>query len=398
MALQIQPPGLKYQIDQSPLTARAWTYQEAILSPRCLYFTSDQIYFECNLFQSCESIDTVMSPRHNVTSSELVYRARESVGKSQDMHYLLLNSGIHRSFSAWPLFRDHLVHSEVTQSGMWRLYSKLVKNYSRKALTYDSDALNAISAILAKLQESQIYPDGFHWGLPLDQFEGGLTWSCSSDLIRREGFPSWSWLGWKGHINFEDGCLRTNATPPQLSAWKICSGKFERLFPGSYFRNNGQVPQAMLEEPVMCPWLSDLDTVEASRLLVAKGYVLLLPILKPFRSDEMKIRIPLFGRVFELLCSNNSTVSKIMALGREGSEDLCVLRLNIPAPSGSMPALVLLDQIRAANDSENSLIASYGGWFSLSGSKGSFYSRLDEDSLTSYELQVRQRLRTVFIQ
>ena len=45
-------------------------------------------------------------------------------------------------------------------------------------------------------------------------------------------------------------------------------------------------------------------------LLVAKGYVLLLPILKPFRSDEMKIRIPLLAEFLSCFCSNNSTVSK----------------------------------------------------------------------------------------
>src|SRR5438045_3977911 len=49
-------PTLQQQIEKSQWGCRGWTLQEALLSPRCLYFTYDQLYFQCNLAQCCESL------------------------------------------------------------------------------------------------------------------------------------------------------------------------------------------------------------------------------------------------------------------------------------------------------------------------------------------------------
>jgi len=54
-------PTLSQQIARSRWGTRAWTFQEAILSPRCLYLTEEQAYFECNYQSSCESIDDLDS-------------------------------------------------------------------------------------------------------------------------------------------------------------------------------------------------------------------------------------------------------------------------------------------------------------------------------------------------
>jgi hypothetical protein len=43
-------PTLTQQIWMSPWGKRAWTLQEAILSPRCLYLSDHQLYFECSAF------------------------------------------------------------------------------------------------------------------------------------------------------------------------------------------------------------------------------------------------------------------------------------------------------------------------------------------------------------
>jgi hypothetical protein len=291
-------------------------------------------------------------------------------------------------------FQNYFLAQAGPNHGYWGFYSELVEVYSRKLLTYDSDALNAVTAILTKLQESGLYPTGFHWGLPLDRFEDGLTWSSSSELVRREDFPSWSWLGWNGQIDFQKGYFRVDDIPPALSAWKVCSKKFERLVPGATFDNNGQVPEAMLEEPAMSPWLFNLDPVEASRLQVAKGYVLWLPLRNPSKTGEKSIRISLFNFVVKLVCNSENTFSKIMALGHEVTEHLCVLRLNVPEPGG-MPELVLLDQARTASDADNSLIAVYSGWFNLLQTRFSLHG--GRESHIADALKAHQELRTVFL-
>lgn len=67
--LSVQPT-LSQQVTQSIWQTRAWTYQEAVISPRCLYFTKTQVYFECNTMQCCESIDESESSYHNFEAAD----------------------------------------------------------------------------------------------------------------------------------------------------------------------------------------------------------------------------------------------------------------------------------------------------------------------------------------
>jgi len=62
-------PTLRHQIHRSVWGQRGWTYQETVMSLRCLYFTDDQVYFACNLIQNCESIDESEPPLHSFSFS-----------------------------------------------------------------------------------------------------------------------------------------------------------------------------------------------------------------------------------------------------------------------------------------------------------------------------------------
>jgi hypothetical protein len=77
-------------------------------------------------------------------------------------------------------------------------YWRLVRMYTRRDLTFESDAARAFSAVIDLMSRS--FPGGFHWGIPAFYFDLGLLWTSPTPLKRRAQFPSWSWMGWKGEI------------------------------------------------------------------------------------------------------------------------------------------------------------------------------------------------------
>jgi hypothetical protein len=100
-------------------------------------------------------------------------------------------------------------------------YNRIIREYCRRGLSYSSDALNACSAVLNRL-EGAGFPQGFRWGPPLDYPMSGLLWTSSDNpMRRREGFPSWSWVGWVG--GFQECPSRDNNFPteysPPLRVW-----------------------------------------------------------------------------------------------------------------------------------------------------------------------------------
>jgi hypothetical protein len=95
-----------------------------------------------------------------------------------------------------------------------------ISEYSRLKLTYDSDAMNAILGVF-RAWESLDDPVYQYLGVPLcrgnkgdfsklvdvatSAFIRGLTWYLSNPSRRRTGFPSWSWVGWGGPVEWTTG-------------------------------------------------------------------------------------------------------------------------------------------------------------------------------------------------
>ena len=89
----------------------------------------------------------------------------------------------------------------------FRTYTEMVAAYTPRDLFFPSDAENAISGILNRLSRQTDTP--FIYGLPEDDLDRALLWTAVEDeernvcLLRRRGFPSWSWLGWHGEIEYD---------------------------------------------------------------------------------------------------------------------------------------------------------------------------------------------------
>jgi hypothetical protein len=88
-----------------------------------------------------------------------------------------------------------------------------IELYTKRRLTFDSDSINAISGVLNLYRNSK--PKISHCcGIPmiLEQFSWtdskresiaiSLSWRHLNGGTRRPEFPSWSWAGWEGSVQF----------------------------------------------------------------------------------------------------------------------------------------------------------------------------------------------------
>jgi hypothetical protein len=202
-------PTLRQQIGRSTWATRAWTYQEALLSPRCIYFSQHQVYFECNIRQCCESIDDSASAFHSMTRenlSPLTYAEPAAT----------LGRGVFRNpffgYTDYSITQSMLRAQEVSQKrtdyrevmrppkqdfrGLLG-YDQLITHYSNRKMTNQSDGLNAVSGILQQLQEEYFHEKGFFYGIPCADIQLGLLWKFRTSRRRLE-FPSWTWAGHHG--------------------------------------------------------------------------------------------------------------------------------------------------------------------------------------------------------
>jgi hypothetical protein len=180
----------------SPWATRAWTFQEGLLSRRCILLTRYQAYFSCNTF--CRSEDT---PDGTGPDQETVPRAR--------LFGMLLNPVDSMMFQKW-----------VPKRTKYSVYNQLVSQFLSRNLTNDGDALNAVMALLNQMAVST-FRAGYIFGLPLGHFPQALLWIQSTsgysykypsdcnpnrrDTRRRavRSIPSWSWAAWEPKLGIE---------------------------------------------------------------------------------------------------------------------------------------------------------------------------------------------------
>jgi hypothetical protein len=163
--------SLSFSLKNSCWTTRAWTLQEGLLSQRRIIFGSAQVFFECSQAVWSEATE-------------------EPIHQSSDVLAFSGSKGFLRS----PFQEDYQLDE---------LYWKLVKEYAKRAMSHESDSLNAFSGILSRLEAR--FNIRTSWGLPVNRIPSYLLWSHDAEagdrrIHRRQGFPSWSWVGWSGKV------------------------------------------------------------------------------------------------------------------------------------------------------------------------------------------------------
>ena len=283
-------PSLDQQVRSSRWRYRAWTLQEALLSPRCLCFTCDQVYFQCNIIQCCESIDDTRNPAFPLDGDPPAF---DTPSDSQEGERSIMEDypagTLINPFSLPENQSDEKTNADVILFDQLRLYDRLLEQYSGRELSYDSDMINAFSALLEKFQQQS--HTGTLWGLPAAALPWTMLWEEESYCNRRiPEFPSWSWAGWQGTLSIgqysvaRPGNIYTVDNPePMLSIWKIETGKPVELFilpepnPESYeLRNSKWLLTDLSRLP---PRTDDIDLklfpdTEKNGLLLIDGIIL----------------------------------------------------------------------------------------------------------------------------
>ncbi|KAG8534307.1 uncharacterized protein KY384_001151 [Bacidia gigantensis] len=258
-------PSLEMAILTSQWNTRGWTFQEGLLSSRCIIFGAEQIYFECQEMACCESIHDRDS-RRTEQSKKFPHKSR---------------------------LRNPLLYPYDFKETYWRL----VRDYTGRDLTLPSDALNAFAALANVLEQ-----DGhkLFQGMPISETIDYLLWEHEPwdfrDIHRRRDFPSWSWAGWCGtaamNIPFDaiseadsvcevigkpshGHCLRINARTAHVSV--TCHGPIGSIIEAS--KSSVIMARGMLDEPISGPQIYILMEVFRTKhitqglLLERKGEV-----------------------------------------------------------------------------------------------------------------------------
>ena len=208
-------PTLSQLVWVLPWGQRAWTFQEAILSSRCIYISKYQVHFECNAMICCETLDESSSWLHQTARDDNFFKGENTT----------INTGV---------LRSPFATNRIFEKGEFGIYSTSASLFSRRSLTLQSDALLAFSGILQALQRSA-YTEGFFWGLPYRDLDWALLWDGVNVACRRKDFPTWSWLSWQGHIwpGQPNQLQNLRQCPLDLTMWKF-SDRAEKIFESSY--------------------------------------------------------------------------------------------------------------------------------------------------------------------
>jgi len=143
-----------------------WTFQEKMLSRRCVIFLNDQLFWDCQ----CAVWDPIRLTPEVDTSL---------VGNMN--------------------FAETATRMATNMIPDFPLYLELVCLYNNRNLTYTGDGPRAMTGVLQHFCHN--YPGGLVSGLPRLFLDSSLLWQPVTNADRRPGqgnfwLPSWAWCGW----------------------------------------------------------------------------------------------------------------------------------------------------------------------------------------------------------
>ncbi|KAF4458665.1 heterokaryon incompatibility [Fusarium albosuccineum] len=171
-------PTRVMNMEDAPLSQRAWALQERYLSPRTVHFTDSQTYLECDLCFVAED------------------------GRCTRVH----------PFHGGYVIQPNSAQQDTAQR--MRAWRYIVERYTRRGLTVETDKLPAIGGLAARFplneisKEDQSVPDNCYVaGLWKDDLLRGMCWEIDqyyplAGAPSTYMAPSWSWASVKSAIDY----------------------------------------------------------------------------------------------------------------------------------------------------------------------------------------------------
>jgi len=120
-------PHSRNSVLGSKWATRGWTYQEGILSRRRLFFTDQQVFWECNSMHCGEVMTALLDPPH--ASKDTIFDPRS---EAEDVFII-----------------------KTTGSDPWN-FRHYIAEFRQRELTYHSDSINALSGIFRTFEKGRM--------------------------------------------------------------------------------------------------------------------------------------------------------------------------------------------------------------------------------------------------
>lgn len=213
---------LPISLQKSPLLSRAWVLQERFLSPRILYFGTEQLYWECRCRTKSESRPVDDKPLYESADTSRaqflalcdfphdlkdyrvsVFERYVTAGgevKERTKCNFKMESVIIKGPSNETL---NTVEVDRRLIGFWH---RIVEDYTETSLTYASDRFIALAGIVKAIKNrvGVTYVAGT-W-MEFWPFDLLWKWGCKAPTSKRTAgrtnLPSWSWASTEGHKEF----------------------------------------------------------------------------------------------------------------------------------------------------------------------------------------------------
>jgi hypothetical protein len=168
------------------LDTRGWVLQEQLLSKRILYYDKGEIYWDCITVSASES-SPILASLLDVTNPDEIWALK------------LIRRTIARS-----------VNSDALRKRISDAWLEIIKNYSARVLTKQSDRLIALKGIIEPLEA--ILGEALVAGMWRENLWLQLTWWMNASTAGHgttNGFPapSWSWLSTQERVYYHNSLL-----------------------------------------------------------------------------------------------------------------------------------------------------------------------------------------------